>query len=60
MAKRYMIKQFLKDLWSAWRFNEGLEVTVSYPEAKLGHNPHKDGEELQHKLAMAWQEYNKA
>jgi hypothetical protein len=36
MAIRYMIKMFLKDMWVFWRKAEGLEVTPSYAEAKLG------------------------
>lgn len=36
MAMRYMIKQFLADLWVVWRELEGLPVTKPYAEAKLG------------------------
>jgi hypothetical protein len=36
-AKRYMLKMFLADLWATWRKLEGLEVTPTYHEAKLGH-----------------------
>lgn len=36
MAKRYMIKQFLVDLYAKWREIEGLEVHPPYSEAKLG------------------------
>ena len=36
MAIRYMIKQFLADLYNAWRPLEGLEVAPTYAEAKLG------------------------
>lgn len=36
-AMRYMIKQFLVDLYIAWRTIEGLEVSAPYHEAKLGH-----------------------
>lgn len=36
MARRYMIKIFLYDLWSVWRELEGLPVTKPYHEAKLG------------------------
>lgn len=36
-AKRYMIKMFLADLWTNWRKLEGLPVTATYHEAKLGH-----------------------
>lgn len=37
MAKRYMIKMFLIDLYKKWRELEGLEVHPDYQEAKLGH-----------------------
>lgn len=36
MAKRYMIKRFLSDLYAKWRDIEGLEVHPPYEEAKLG------------------------
>jgi hypothetical protein len=36
MAMRYMAKQFLVDLYVAWRTLEGLPVNVPYAEAKLG------------------------
>lgn len=36
MSQRYMIKMFLKNLWVAWRYVEGLPVTPSYEEEKLG------------------------
>lgn len=36
-AKRYMVKMFLADLWANWRRMEGLPVTPTYQEAKLGH-----------------------
>lgn len=35
MARRYMIKQFLKDLYAKWRTLEGLPVSLPYEEAKL-------------------------
>lgn len=35
-AMRYMVKQFLLDLWKKWRELEGLPVTDSYAVAKLG------------------------
>jgi hypothetical protein len=35
-AVRYMVKLFLADLWVAWRQLEGLPVTQTYAEAKLG------------------------
>ena len=37
MAMRYMIKMFLAALWVKWRELEGLPVTESYAEAKLGY-----------------------
>lgn len=40
MANRYMVKQFIRDLWVAWRTIEGLPVTEPYEVAKLGMNPH--------------------
>lgn len=40
MANRYMVKQFIRDLWVAWREIEGLPVTQPYEVAKLGMNPH--------------------
>lgn len=36
MAKRYMIKMLLADLWTKWRELEGLEVRPPYAEEKLG------------------------
>ncbi len=36
MARRYMIKMFLKDMYPVWKTLEGLEVHPSYEEAKLG------------------------
>lgn len=36
MSKRYMVKMMLQDLWMFWRAEEGLEITESYAEAKLG------------------------
>lgn len=41
MAQRYMVKQFLRNLWTTWRTLEGLEVNLPYEVAKLGHEPHK-------------------
>jgi len=35
MAKRYLIKMFLVDLYKAWRALEGLPVNPPYHEAKL-------------------------
>lgn len=40
MAKRYMIKIFLQDLWIEWRELESLEVTEPYSVAKLHMRPH--------------------
>jgi hypothetical protein len=34
---RYMMKQYLVDLYVAWRTIEGLPVHPPYSEAKLGH-----------------------
>lgn len=39
-SRRYMIKQFLADLWKASRELEGLPVTERYEVAILGRNPH--------------------
>ncbi len=36
MAIRYAVKQFLYDLYDAWRKLEGLPVSLPYAEAKLG------------------------
>lgn len=36
MAVRYMIKEFLADLWTVWRTLEGLPVRPNYAEGKLG------------------------
>lgn len=36
MAIRYMIKQFLRDLYMAWRAIEGLPITEEYAVRKLG------------------------
>ena len=35
-SMRYMLKMFLRDLWVEWRQREGLPVTPTYAEAKLG------------------------
>lgn len=40
MAKRYMIKLFVEDLWLSWRELEGYEPTLSYREAMLHQKPH--------------------
>jgi hypothetical protein len=42
MAMRYMVKQFLLNLYNAWRPLEGLPVSPTYFEAKSGH---KHGQE---------------
>ena len=44
MAKRYMIKQFVRDLWVVWRGAAGYEVSEPYEVAKLGNKPHKYNE----------------
>lgn len=36
-SKRYMIKMFLAEFWDRWRKLEGLPVSPTYHEAKLGH-----------------------
>lgn len=36
MAVRYMIKEFLADLWTKWRILEGLSVRPRFSEEKLG------------------------
>jgi hypothetical protein len=36
MAIRYMVKEFLADLWTVWRTIEGLPVRGTYGEDKLG------------------------
>ena len=35
-AMRYMVKAFLIELWVKWRGLEGLEITPTYYEAKMG------------------------
>lgn len=40
MANRYMVKQFIRDLWCVWRTLEGLEVTEPYEVAYLGRKHH--------------------
>lgn len=44
MAQRYMIKQFLRNMWTTWRELEGLPVDMPYEVEKLGHTPHKYNE----------------
>jgi len=39
-SMRYMVKQFLADLWLKWRALEGLEVRGPYAVEKLGMAPH--------------------
>ena len=36
-----MIRNFVRDLWVAWRTVEGLPVTVPYEQEFLGKAPHK-------------------
>lgn len=44
MALRYMVKQFLRNLWTTWRELEGLPVDNPYEVEKLGNTPHKYNE----------------
>lgn len=44
MANRYMVKQFIRDLWVTWRKLEGYEVSNPYEVDYLGRNPHKYNE----------------
>lgn len=44
MALRYMMKQFLRNLWVTWRAMEGLEIAEPFEVAKLGMKPHKFNE----------------
>lgn len=44
MAVRYMVKQFIRDLWVTWRAMAGYEVTEPYEVAYLGNKPHKYNE----------------
>ena len=37
LAKRYMMKMFIKDLWMTWRKLEGLSTRTCYQEQYLGH-----------------------
>jgi hypothetical protein len=39
-STRYMVKQFLQELWVQWRTLEGLTITLPYAEEKLGNRPH--------------------
>jgi hypothetical protein len=52
---RYMVKQFLADLWREWRTREGLPVVPTYHEAKQGYvhggDPLSSGEGIQAKKA---------
>ena len=41
-ARRYMMKQFLIDLYRNWRTIEGLPVRDLYQEEYLGHKHHED------------------
>lgn len=40
MAVRYMVKQFIRDMWYAWRDLEGYELEEYYEVAVLGNKPH--------------------
>lgn len=40
MARRYMIKQFLRNLHTEWRHLEGLPIYEPYEVEKLGNKPH--------------------
>lgn len=44
MAMRYMVKQFVRDMWVTWRALEGYEVSEPYEVAKLHMAPHKYNE----------------
>ena len=44
MSVRYMIKEFLRDLWVEWRSYEGYELSEPYEVAYLGRKPHKYNE----------------
>ena len=41
VAKRWMMRNFVRDLWVAWRKIEGLPVTIPYEQEYLGKAPHK-------------------
>lgn len=41
MAMRYMIKEFLADLWTEWRTQQNLPLRSRYAEEKLGIVHHK-------------------
>ena len=41
MSKRWMMRNFVRDLWVAWRTLEGLPVTMPYEQQFLGRAPHK-------------------
>ncbi len=53
-AKRYMIKQFVIDLYKQWRTVEGLSVTVPYSEVRLGrpHHSSPKGDEIPYDLDL--------
>lgn len=53
MAQRYMIKQFLRNLWVTWRDMEDLPVDEPYEIAKLGNLPHHIND-YQHEMAQKW------
>lgn len=56
MAQRYMVKQFLRNLWVTWRDLEGLEVDEPYEVAKLGNKPHKYNE-YQYEVAQKYKKF---
>lgn len=41
VANRWMIRNFVRDLWVAWRRIEGLPITIPYEQEYLGKAPHK-------------------
>lgn len=51
IAQRFMIKQFLRNLWVEWRNLEGLEVDLPYEVAKLGREPHRLVQDFQYNNA---------
>ena len=40
MGKRYMIKLFLKDMWTVWRQMAGYDIGLPYEVEFLGKDPH--------------------
>ncbi len=51
-AKRHMIKEFLKDLYYAWRTLEELPTRVPYAEEYLGKKHNSDNKENGYKIAV--------